>query len=72
MLFLLEHDPAVNVRNSRGRTPMHYVKNAWTARALVNAGADASLRDKDGKTPLDLTKDKDIANTLKNAVYRED
>ena len=48
----------MNARDERGQTPLH--RAAWLNRnpavvaLLLDRGADATLRDKDGKVPVEI------------------
>jgi ankyrin repeat protein len=52
-LWLLEFGGDPNVRDRRGRTPLHYaIMLDGPLRLLLDHGADPNARDKEGKTPL--------------------
>lgn len=51
--LLLEHID-VDVRNNKGRTPLHEAKLNVVARRLLQEGADVNARDEKGNTPLHL------------------
>lgn len=67
MLMKYKADP--NIRNYMfGRSPLHYAADndyIDTLQVLVNYNGDSYLKDKHGKTPLDLINDKTLAKTLK-------
>jgi hypothetical protein len=53
---LVSHGADVNATNAKGATPLHYAARfgqLGSARMLLELGADRTLRDRDGKTPLD-------------------
>ncbi|XP_055892076.1 osteoclast-stimulating factor 1-like [Biomphalaria glabrata] len=61
----------VNVQNKLGDTPLHSA--AWKGHAeavkmLLDKGARVDLRNNDGKLPIDLTKDADVAALLREAA----
>src|SRR5262249_8430126 len=51
---LLEKNPDVNARNSRGETPLMGALTAKVMQLLLDAGADVHVRRNDGLTALDL------------------
>ena len=57
--LLLNRGSSVNARSANQRTALHMAANAWwreelkTVEVLLEAGADPSARDENGKTPLD-------------------
>ena len=57
---VIQMDPSVvNIFEGRG-TPLHETARAGNVRfaeALIRAGADPSIRDADGKTPLDYARE---------------
>ncbi|WP_264723490.1 ankyrin repeat domain-containing protein [Wolbachia endosymbiont (group A) of Cheilosia soror] len=59
--FLQDKDAIVNTKDSSDWTPLHYAVyyNALdTVKFLVSKGADIESRDRDGKTPLDISIDR--------------
>ncbi|WP_314776278.1 ankyrin repeat domain-containing protein [Cardiobacterium hominis] len=53
--FYIRHGVPVNARDCYKNTPLHYAmraKNVAAARALLEAGADPNIPDRDGATPL--------------------
>jgi ankyrin repeat protein len=54
--ILLVNGAQVNGKDNKGRTSLHYIEsgNTDTAMILVENGADVSIRDKVGMSPLDL------------------
>ncbi|XP_041361936.1 osteoclast-stimulating factor 1-like [Gigantopelta aegis] len=61
----------VNVQNKLGDTPLHSA--AWRnheqcVKMLLDKGAQANIKNNDGKLPVDLTKDPAIAAALREAV----
>jgi ankyrin repeat protein len=66
-LLLSEAPNTVNSQDTEGRTPLHHAINIYsrytskrldTAKVLCENGADASLRDKRGQTPLHVLADR--------------
>ena len=54
---LVKHGAEVNAQTKEGQTPlMVSVMNAGITKALLECGADSSLRDQDGETALDYAK----------------
>jgi len=65
--LLLEHDAGVNLVDDRGRTALMIAAergHAEVVAALLAAGADATVRDAEGKTALDLASDDTISRML--------
>jgi len=66
--LLLKHSADPNVQNSiYGKTPLHLAAEAGhlqVVQALVCGKANCSVKDKSGKTPLELAKSQEIANVL--------
>lgn len=61
----------VNVQNKLGDTPLHSA--AWKGHSeavqlLLDKGARADLKNKEGKLPIDLTKDAEVATLLRQAA----
>ncbi|XP_054713849.1 serine/threonine-protein phosphatase 6 regulatory ankyrin repeat subunit B-like [Uloborus diversus] len=55
--LLLDSDSAINFRDRKGRTPLHWAAQygkVAAVRKLLRAGAIASLQDRSGSTPLHL------------------
>ncbi|KAL5259914.1 hypothetical protein ACHWQZ_G010136 [Mnemiopsis leidyi] len=50
--LLLEHRLEVDLKDSRGKTALHYVNDLQTAGMLLEARADVTCADNDGNTPL--------------------
>jgi hypothetical protein len=68
-----------NARNNRGETPLHIADTVSEIKALAQAGADAKLKDVDGKTALTVRKSevtvatymvKAAQNSLEEALAR--
>ena len=61
LVFLLQADPGcINKQDADGQTPLHKCvvpKDISKVRLLIEAGADLSLSDKSGKTPLYLARE---------------
>jgi ankyrin repeat protein len=53
--------------NFYGNSALHEALNAGMAKALISAGANINLKNKDGQTPLMLTLDEEIARALLDA-----
>ena len=57
--LLLESGANPNIVDSRGRAPLHYAVLAGaddSSKYLISAGADVTLRDEEGTTPLELAR----------------
>eukprot|EP01060_Flectonema_neradi_P032972 TRINITY_DN538_c3_g1_i1.p1 TRINITY_DN538_c3_g1~~TRINITY_DN538_c3_g1_i1.p1 ORF type:complete len:414 (+),score=74.24 TRINITY_DN538_c3_g1_i1:60-1301(+) len=50
--LLVDKGASVNLQNSEGLTPLHYVENCESAQYLIDHGADLSIADNKGRTPL--------------------
>ncbi|MEX1013330.1 MAG: ankyrin repeat domain-containing protein [Waddliaceae bacterium] len=50
--LLIEHGADVNKQLPNGKTPLHYVTDAGTAKLLIEKGADVNAQDHNGNTPL--------------------
>ena len=46
-----------NIRDARGKTPMHYAREDNVLQLLISAGSDPLARDNDGRTLLQLLRD---------------
>ena len=54
---LIDNGANINSQNVKGETPLHiavYSKNTLTFKMLLNAGADTTIKNEEGKTPFDL------------------
>jgi len=67
----------INARDNRGENALHKLawygypdKNIQTARILLGAGADITVRNKDGKTPLDVLLDNSLRNEELVRLYQ--
>lgn len=61
-LDLLRRGAPVNGRNRRGRAPLHgasFYGNRALVKALLDAGADGSAKDRQGNTPMSQAKGND-------------
>jgi ankyrin repeat protein len=57
--MLLANHADINAQDDEGRTPLHYsIRFGALARLLLKKGADPSIRDRSGETPLDLAESK--------------
>ena len=65
---LIQAGGDVNEQAEYGWTPLHLASDdghVEVITALLTAGADKTVKDKDGRTPHDDAKNQDIRNTLK-------
>lgn len=70
--LLLGHGAEINRRNSRGETPLFiaaYLGTPAVIRALLAAGADAAIKDAEGRTPLAVSDE--AKKTENTAALRE-
>lgn len=44
----------VNARDNDGDTPLHHCDDAFSAKLLINAGANPNLTNDEGKIPLEV------------------
>ncbi len=64
---LLTRGADINARDGKGRTLLHWVRDAKMAKFLVEYGADPNITDNRGVTPLHLVKKPEIAMVLIDA-----
>lgn len=67
-LLLLLPELDINRQDSDGQTALHYASSCGhkdTVRLLLDKGADASISNEDGETPLDIAYDESIALLFK-------
>lgn len=67
MTWLLERNASPNVADERGWTAVHQAAsrgNVRMLRAVLDAGGDPKRRDKEGRTPRDVTTSDKLAETL--------
>lgn len=67
MTWLLEHKASPNVPDERGWTAVHQAAsrgNVRIMRAVLDAGGDPQRRDKEGRTPRDVTQSDKLAEML--------
>ena len=65
---MIQAGAEVNLADKRGWTPLHHASRNGQVEvitALLAAGADKTIKDKDGKTPHDVAKNQDCKNALK-------
>lgn len=63
----------INDRNEMGRTPLHLAvlgRHGAVVKLLLREGADALAKDKEGRTPAELTKDGGVLKMLREAEAR--
>lgn len=68
MLKNPKYSEQINTKNEDGKTPLIFailIGNSEVVKALMNNGADASIKDKFGKTAYDYAKDKQITLSSK-------
>ena len=74
LVYILQYNCSIGVCDSSGNTPLHYCSRYGPYRIasfLVARGADVNIRNKSGKSPLDLAKlgkHNDIVELLEKAV----
>ena len=71
MTWLLERKASPNVPDDRGWTAVHQAASRGNARmlaAVLDAGGDPARRDKEGRTPRDVTQSEKLAAMLAAAV----
>ena len=67
--LLIENGAVLNTYNSEKNSPLHYVcmnNNAELLKYFLTKLPQADAKNKDGKKPIDLTKNKEIRNLLQN------
>jgi ankyrin repeat protein len=65
--WLIEHGASPNIPDKRGWTAVHQAVsrgNVKCFRALISAGGDLSLRDREGRTPVQLAREMDRSTLL--------
>uniref|UniRef100_A0A1I7T8N9 Osteoclast-stimulating factor 1 n=1 Tax=Caenorhabditis tropicalis TaxID=1561998 RepID=A0A1I7T8N9_9PELO len=70
-VLLEDKKVAVSVQNKLGDTPLHaaaYKGHVECVRMLLAASSNPFIRNQDGKLPLDVTKDADVAALLDKAM----
>ncbi len=77
VLCLLENGADPNIKDDKGRTPMHIIAQKGVGKnqvqVLIEHGGDTNIRDADGKTPLDYAqkaKKKSVKNFLTEYINR--
>jgi hypothetical protein len=61
---LIQAGAQLNRRNVEGQTPLMVTLDPETARVLLDAGADKTVRDKKGKTALDLARELELTEKI--------
>ncbi|WP_372369366.1 ankyrin repeat domain-containing protein [Candidatus Uabimicrobium sp. HlEnr_7] len=56
MTLLIEKGAKVNLQDDEGQTPLFYAANVEVAKLLLKAGADTTIKNKKGKTAVDVAK----------------
>ncbi|MCA7010493.1 ankyrin repeat domain-containing protein [Wolbachia endosymbiont of Tribolium confusum] len=73
--FLLDKNASgINDVNNNGSTPLHVAiqgNKSSTVKFLLNKGASIQVKDKDGKTPLDLAKQEGYTNIVQMIEQRQ-
>ena len=63
----------MNARGDQGYTPLHYaarMNNTDVAELLLKQGADATLKDDRGRTPLDIAREPAMQDLLRQYTAR--
>ncbi len=69
MKLLIANGADVNYKNRLGCTPFHWaleIGDKKKIQAMLDAGADSSIGDDDGKTPLDMIRNEELKSFVKN------
>ena len=69
--IILQHTPDVNIIDENGCTALHYVSDLEKWDALVAAGADIDIKDKDGRLPSISFDNEDMQKLLAKEVFSD-
>lgn len=67
--LLINHGADVNYKNCMDQTPLHHAVESGdkhVIQLLLDAGADRAFVSLEGKTPLEMTEDKELALWVQN------
>ncbi|XP_015791418.1 arfGAP with SH3 domain, ANK repeat and PH domain-containing protein isoform X2 [Tetranychus urticae] len=65
--FLAQNNADLNMKNRQGNTPLHYCvlhNQSECMKILLRCGANSLLKNNEGKTPLQLAKEKELPNLI--------